>query len=82
MGLLSWVVLGALAGWLGNKIMKKPSPGLVGNIITGVLGAAIGGFLGTRVFHFGTVTGVNLSSILIATLGSVILLWLINAINK
>ena len=48
MGVIAWLVLGALSGWLANKLMKNSSTGLIDNIITGIIGSFIGGF----VFNF------------------------------
>lgn len=77
MGFLSWVLFGLLAGGLAKFIMPGKDPGgCLVTILIGVLGSVIGGFLGTRVFHFGKVEGFDLRSLLIAILGSVVLLLL------
>jgi uncharacterized membrane protein YeaQ/YmgE (transglycosylase-associated protein family) len=77
MGILSWIVFGLIAGGLAKLILPGKDPG--GCLITiaiGILGAMLGGFIGTRVFGFGTVTGFNIRSFAIAILGSVVLLLL------
>lgn len=82
MGIIAWIVLGALAGWLASIITKNnASMGLLKNIIVGILGAMIGGFVVS--FFGGTgVTGFNLWSIFVAFLGAVILLAIINLFTK
>lgn len=83
MGLISWIIFGALAGWLASKITgNDASMGGTANIIVGIIGSFIGGQIGTKVFNFGKVTGFNISSLLIAIAGSVILLLIVNAIRK
>lgn len=75
MNILSWIVFGLIAGALAKLIMPGKDPG--GCLVTtgiGILGAIVGGFIGTEVFNFGTVTGFNLRSLLIAILGAVLLL--------
>jgi len=70
--------LGGIAGWLASIVMKRNSQmGLVANVIVGVVGAAIGGWLVTQ-FGGAGVTGFNLSSLLVAILGAVVLLAVIN----
>jgi uncharacterized membrane protein YeaQ/YmgE (transglycosylase-associated protein family) len=82
MGILSWIILGALAGWVASMIMKKnASMGAIANIGVGILGALIGGFVMSVIGGHG-VTGFNLTSFLIALLGAVILLGIINLISK
>jgi len=81
MGILSWIVLGGLAGWVASIIMRKDaSMGVFANIIVGVIGAAIGGFL-TNYWGGWEITGFNMKSFLVALLGSVILLAIINLIR-
>ena len=75
-GLIFWIVVGAIAGFLAEKIMKADM-GLGMNIVVGIVGALIGGFLITQVLGFGDGEGL-IESIVVATLGAVILLWAIN----
>lgn len=83
MGIISWIIFGAIAGWLASKITGNDAKmGAGANIIVGIIGSFIGGFIGTNVFNFGKVSGFNLSSFLIAIAGSVILLLILGAINK
>ncbi len=68
MGVLSWIVVGGLAGLIAGKVMGKKH-GLIGKIIIGIIGANIGGYIASR-FDLGQVDGINLSSILIAAGGA------------
>ena len=82
MGVVAWLVLGALSGWLANKLMgKNSSTGLIDNIITGIIGSFIGGFV-FNFFGAKTITGLNLHSIFVSVVGACILLWIINQIRK
>lgn len=75
MNVVSWILFGLIAGALAKWILPGKDPGgCLVTILIGILGALIGGFLGTEVFDFGTVTGFNLRSFGIAILGAVILL--------
>jgi len=82
MGIIAWIILGGLSGWVASIIMKKnTSMGVIANIVTGIIGAFIGGV----VFNFigaEKVTGLNLHSILVSVVGACILLWIIGKINK
>jgi len=75
MGILSWIVVGLIAGFLAGQVMRGGGYGLLGDIIVGVVGALLGGWLATTLFHINAgMTGITLESILIAFVGSVILL--------
>ena len=70
MGFLAWIVVGAIAGFIANQIMGSRE-GLVMMIILGIVGGLVGGFVATTVLKMGTVDGINVESIVIATLGAV-----------
>lgn len=72
MGFLSWIVVGGLAGMIAGMFAGEKR-GLIGNIVIGILGANIGGFIASR-FDLGKVDGINLSSILIAAGGALLLI--------
>lgn len=77
MGIIGWIVLGGLAGWVASMIMgNNAQQGLLGNIVVGIIGALIGGFVVGLLGGEG-VTGFNLWSFLVALLGAVIALWLV-----
>lgn len=82
MGILSWIIFGGLAGWIASIIMKKnASMGLLANIIVGIVGAFVGGFIMNLIGGW-DVTGFNLSSFIVAVIGSVVLLAIINLFSK
>jgi uncharacterized membrane protein YeaQ/YmgE (transglycosylase-associated protein family) len=78
--ILLWIILGAIAGWIASMIMKTPQ-GLVMDIVVGIVGAFIGGFLFNQ-FGAQGVTGFNLPSILVAIVGSVVLLAIVKALRR
>ena len=82
MGILSWVVMGLIVGLLAKFIMPGKDPGgIIITILIGIAGAFLGGFIGSYL-GFGTVTGFNVVSILIALGGAVLLLILYRAVKK
>ena len=80
-GIIVWIVVGGLAGWVASKIVgTDKSQGAVGNIVVGILGALVGGFIVELLGGTGF-SGFNLWSFLVALLGAVILLFLWRAIS-
>ena len=76
MDLLIYLIFGALAGWIASMVMKTDAEqGAIMNIVVGVIGAFLGGML-MNAFGQPGVSGFNLYSIMVAVLGSVVLLWL------
>ncbi len=80
MGILVWIIFGAIAGWLAHIITGRGG-GLIANIIIGIIGAFIGGFLMSFVGGSG-VTGFNLYSFFVAVLGAVVLLVVLSFIKR
>lgn len=81
MGIIAWIILGGIAGWIASKIMKTDaSMGVVANIVVGVVGALIGGFLFSLI-GASDVTGFNLWSLFVAVVGSVVLLGIVKAMG-
>lgn len=77
MGILSWILFGLIAGAIAKFLMPGKDPGgCLVTIVIGILGALVGGFLGTAVFNWGRVTGFDLRSFLIAIGGAILLLLL------
>jgi uncharacterized membrane protein YeaQ/YmgE (transglycosylase-associated protein family) len=75
MGIISWIIFGGLAGWIGSMIMGTDgSQGIFLNIVIGIIGAMIGGFVFSLLGTTG-VTGFNLYSFGVAVVGSVIAIW-------
>ena len=81
MSILAWIVLGLLAGFIGSKIVNKSGEGLILDILLGIVGAVVGGWLFNR-FGATGVTGLNLYSLLVAVIGSVIFLVVYHAIRR
>ena len=82
MGILAWILLGGVAGWLASMIMgTDASQGIIGNIIVGIIGALIGGFL-FNTFGGAGITGFNLFSLFVATVGAVVLIWVVGLIRR
>jgi uncharacterized membrane protein YeaQ/YmgE (transglycosylase-associated protein family) len=81
MGIISWIVLGAIAGFLANLVVGG-GEGVIGTIILGIIGAVVGGYLAQAIFHKGDVTGVNIESIVIAAVGAIIVLFVWRAVTR
>ena len=82
MTILSWIVVGLIAGFLAGLVVKGGGFGLLGDIIVGVVGGLLGGWISVNLLHFGSMTGINLESILIAFVGAVIFLIVIRLIRR
>jgi uncharacterized membrane protein YeaQ/YmgE (transglycosylase-associated protein family) len=81
--IISWIIFGALAGWIASIIMKtNAEQGALGNIIVGILGAILGGFLVRALTDNTGVSGFNLGSLIVAILGAVILLAALKAVRR
>jgi uncharacterized membrane protein YeaQ/YmgE (transglycosylase-associated protein family) len=81
MGILAWIVVGLIAGWLAGMVMKGGGYGVVGDIIIGIIGALLGGFLAAAVFGIpDAVNGINITSIVVAFIGAVVLIAIIRAL--
>lgn len=80
--IILWIVLGGVAGWIASMIMGRDSQmGLIGNIIVGIVGAVLGGFLFNLVGLTGD-TGFNLWTLLVAVVGAVVLLFGIGLVQR
>ncbi|WP_207459343.1 GlsB/YeaQ/YmgE family stress response membrane protein [Azospirillum sp. SYSU D00513] len=79
MSLIAWIVLGLIAGWIASRIMHGSGSGFVMNLLLGIVGAFVGGILVSVIGGRG-VTGFNLWSLIVATIGAVVVLWAFNAL--
>ncbi len=83
MGILSWIVLGLVAGAIAKAIMPGRDPGgFIVTAIIGIVGAVIGGFLGNMLFGIGGVNGFDIRSLLVAIVGSLVLLFIYRAATR
>ncbi len=81
MGILAWIIVGLIAGWLTGLVMKGSGYGIIGDIIIGIVGGLLGGFLASLLFGIpDPTTGINVGSIVVAFLGAVVLVALIRAL--
>lgn len=78
MSILAWIVLGLVAGFIASKIVTRSGGGLMMDLVLGVIGAFVGGFLFTQ-FGAAGVTGFNIYSVLVATVGAVVVLFIYHA---
>ncbi len=82
MGLLAWIVVGLVAGWLASRVMKGRGSGLLGDLVLGVVGALLGGFLAATLLKIpDAVNGINVTSILVAFVGAVILIAILRLVS-
>jgi uncharacterized membrane protein YeaQ/YmgE (transglycosylase-associated protein family) len=80
MGIISWIILGLIAGFIGSKIVNEQSQGFWLNIALGIVGAVVGGFL-FDLFGATGITGLNIYSMIVATAGSIVVLLIYNALT-
>ena len=73
MSFIAWIILGLIAGFIASKIVNKTGEGLIRDILLGVVGAVVGGWL-FRTFGMAGVTGLNLYSLLVAIVGAIVFL--------
>ena len=76
MGVISWIILGLIAGWIGSKIVNKTGSGMVMDIALGVVGAIVGGLIFSGVFGMEGVSGLNIWSLVVAVVGAIVVLWI------
>ena len=79
MSIIAWVILGLVAGFIGSKIVNKSGEGVILDIVLGIVGAVVGGYL-FNVFGAAGVTGFNIYSLIVAVIGAVIVLVVYHAI--
>jgi uncharacterized membrane protein YeaQ/YmgE (transglycosylase-associated protein family) len=81
LSILAWIVVGLIAGYIGSKLVNKTGEGVLLDIVLGIVGAVVGGYL-FSVFGAHGVTGVNLYSLFVAVVGAVVVLVLYHAIRR
>lgn len=82
MGIISWIIFGAIAGWIASLLLKtNDQQGAIGNILVGIVGAAVGGWLSGLLFDGSGVTGFNFPSFFVAVAGAVVFLLIKGALT-
>lgn len=81
MGIIAWIILGLIAGFIGSKVVNKRGEGLVLDIVLGVVGAVVGGFI-FNMFGGAGVTGLNIYSLIVAVIGSIVVLLIWHALVR
>jgi len=82
MNIILWIIFGAIAGWIASIVMgKNRQMGAIANIVVGIIGAFLGGWI-MSLFGVQGVTGFNLTSLLVAILGAVVLLFLVGLVRR
>jgi uncharacterized membrane protein YeaQ/YmgE (transglycosylase-associated protein family) len=77
LGVLAWIIVGLVAGWLAEQFTGREH-GLVRNLVVGVIGALVGGFLFNSLLGFSYNPGINLATIFVATVGALVFLWILD----
>jgi uncharacterized membrane protein YeaQ/YmgE (transglycosylase-associated protein family) len=75
MGIIAWIVLGAIAGFIANLIMGSQG-GLIMMVILGIVGAVVGGFIAGTVLGLADITGLNLESLVVAVFGAIVVIFI------
>jgi uncharacterized membrane protein YeaQ/YmgE (transglycosylase-associated protein family) len=81
MSVLAWIILGLIAGFIASKIVNSSGQGLLIDIVLGIVGAVVGGYLFTAIGATG-ITGFNLYSIFVSIVGACVVLWLYHALSR
>jgi len=82
MGIIAWLVLGLISGWIASMLVNRTGEGLVMDIVLGIVGAFVGGFVFTHFFGAAGVSGFNLYSMFVAVVGAVIVLALYHLVFR
>lgn len=82
MNIFVWIIFGAIAGWIASIVMgKNKKMGAIANIVVGIIGAFLGGYI-MQFFGVQGVTGFNLPSLLVAIVGAVVLLFIVGLVRR
>ena len=80
MSIIGWIVLGLIAGFIASKIVNNSGEGIILDIVLGIIGAVVGGWIFSQ-FGYGGVSGFNWWSLLVAVVGAVVVLWIFHLIS-
>jgi uncharacterized membrane protein YeaQ/YmgE (transglycosylase-associated protein family) len=81
MGIIAWIVLGAIAGFIANLLMGNRE-GVIMTVVLGIIGALVGGYLAGTVLGVADVTGINVESIVVSVIGAVIVVAVFQALRR
>ncbi len=81
MSLIIWLLLGLVAGWIANLVMSGGRGGLLADLLLGIVGAFVGGWLGSLLLNSDVVTGFNLTSILFSVIGAIVVVGIYRAVT-
>lgn len=82
MGIIAWLVVGGIAGWLADMLVAGDSVGILGNIVIGIIGALVGGWAAGRFFGVeNAISGFNLTTLVVAFLGAAVVLIIVNLVT-
>jgi uncharacterized membrane protein YeaQ/YmgE (transglycosylase-associated protein family) len=81
MGIIAWIILGAIAGFLANMLMGNRE-GVIMTVVLGIIGALVGGYLAGTVLGVADVTGINIESIVVSVIGAVIVVAVFQALRR
>ncbi len=79
MSIIAWIILGLIAGFIGSKLVNKSGEGLILDIVLGIIGAVVGGFI-FNAFGATGVTGLNIYSLIVAVIGAIVVLFIYHAV--
>jgi uncharacterized membrane protein YeaQ/YmgE (transglycosylase-associated protein family) len=83
MGILAWIVVGLVAGWLADMVMGGGRRLSIGDLVLGVIGALVGGFLASALFNVADpLSGINITTLIIAFIGAVIVVAIVRALTR
>jgi uncharacterized membrane protein YeaQ/YmgE (transglycosylase-associated protein family) len=82
MGIISWLIVGAVAGYIAGFLVKGDEGlGVIGHVVLGIVGALVGGFLANVIFNRDMTSGINIETIVVATIGAVLAVLVVGAVT-
>ena len=81
MEIIGWLIIGGLAGWVAGKLVRGSGSGILINVVVGIVGAVLGGWLASAIFDVNISSGFNVQTLAVAVVGAVILLGIANALG-
>jgi uncharacterized membrane protein YeaQ/YmgE (transglycosylase-associated protein family) len=82
MGIIATIIIGILAGWITGKLMRGSGYGVLWDLVLGIIGAIVGGWLGSLFLGVDLTTGLNLTTLLVAVIGSVVVVLLYRLVTR